>query len=282
MTVAPLAASFLAGLACRRARPGLFPLVFRAQLVVLASTMTFLAGWTFDGRGAAYGAMALLVAVDLAALGAGALLVRRGTVPPVAAASAPANTGFWSIPVAGALYGPAGAAFAVVHDTLGAIRGAVIVRLLRRHAPVRPPARSALVDYLPQAGLVAGLLVGTVATPPDAGAGLRVLGLVLGGSGFALLGMAMPTRWPERADWAGAVPSLGLRFGLAAAAFAVASLAGMSLPGAAWVVALAPTPFAVVAFAHLYGYRREQAATVALLSVPIALVLLPVVARLGA
>ena len=167
------------------------------------------------------------------------------------------------------------------HHQLEEQRDTLILQLMRRHPPEAQPARTAIVDYLPQLGLASGLLVARVAPPPDAGAWLQVLGTVLGGVGFALLGMAMPTRWPCRRDWAGAVPGLALRFGVTGAACAVAQAAGMPLPGAAWVVALAPTPFAVVSFAHLYGYRREQAATLPLLSVPIAAALLPVVARLG-
>ena len=71
------------------------------------------------------------------------------TAPAVA--SAVSNSGFWSIPVAGAMFGPAGAAFAVLYDVVSIPRGVLVTRTLRAYAPSRPSGRSAAVDYLPQA-----------------------------------------------------------------------------------------------------------------------------------
>jgi len=74
---------------------------------------------------------------------------RRARHPPAAApavASAVSNSGFWSIPVAGALFGPAGAAFAVLYDVVSARRGLLVTRTLRAYAPSRPCGRSAAVE----------------------------------------------------------------------------------------------------------------------------------------
>ncbi|MDQ4071066.1 MAG: hypothetical protein M3203_16590 [Actinomycetota bacterium] len=49
------------------------------------------------------------------------------------------------------------------------------------------------------------------------------------------------------------------------------------LPAAAWVLALAPSPFAVVSFSRLYGYSREDVAAIPLVTLPVAVALLPVV-----
>lgn len=85
---------------------------------------------------------------------------------------------------------------------------------------------------------------------------LPALGTVLGIVGFLLLGMAMPVRLPQLADLRSPVPVLPLRFGVAFGAWVLADAAGLELPAAACVLALAPSPFAVVSLSRLYGYRR--------------------------
>lgn len=274
---AVVAMAFAVGLCLRRRESLTFAVLFRSQMVLLGSSMALLAGWTFAWRSEELAGLVVLLAGELAALRIGWVLFRRGCVDPLTVVSSTSNSGFWSIPVAGALAGAPGAAFAVLYDTIGALRGFVVLRLLRREAPAGVPARSALVDYLPQMALVLGLAIRPVASPPDVDNWLPLMGSMLGAVGFLLLGMAMPHCRPGSHDWRAAMPVLALRFGLPVAMCVVAAALGVRLPDAAWVVALAPTPFAVVSFARLYGYRRERAAAVPLVSVPLATALLPVV-----
>lgn len=56
---------------------------------------------------------------------------------------------------------------------------------------------------------------------------------------------------------------------------------GVEVPSGAWVVALAPNAFLVIAMARLYGYERRRAAAVVLIALPVAILLLPVAAALG-
>ncbi len=50
------------------------------------------------------------------------------------------------------------------------------------------------------------------------------------------------------------------------------------MPTAVWVLALAPSPFSV---GNLYGYGKTQTAAIPLLTVPLAVALVPVAAWLG-
>ena len=56
---------------------------------------------------------------------------------------------------------------------------------------------------------------------------------------------------------------------------AAATLLGVDLPGAVWLLALGPLPISLVSFARLYGYSARVAATGFALSIGAALVLLP-------
>ena len=275
-----MASAFLVGTGMRRITVGWFNLLFRAQLVILASTLALLTGWTVSLGGTALVAMALLLGAEVAALGFGRTLARSGRLNPPAAASAASNSGFWSIPVSGMLFGASGAAFAVVYDVVAVPRAALVIHTLRRSAPNSPSRRSSLVDYLPQLALCTGLLLRHVASGPGLGP-VRPLGLAVGIAGFLLLGMAMPLEWPRAGDWLRALPAVPLRFGLPAAVCLLARAVGLQLPGPVWVLALAPSPFIVVSLSRLYGYRREEAAAIPLLMVPLALLLLPMVAWLA-
>ena len=55
----------------------------------------------------------------------------------------------------------------------------------------------------------------------------------------------------------------------------LATLAGVSLPGPVWILALGPLPLSTVSFAQVYGYSARTAATGLALSVATALGLVP-------
>ncbi len=271
-----MAAAFFIGTGVRRVGAEQFNLLFRAQLVVLTSTLALLTGWSVSLGGTDAIAMAVLLGGEVAALGLGRTLLGAGRVHPPAAASAASNSGFWSIPVSGMLFGATGAAFAVVYDVVAVPRAALVIHTLRRSAPECPSRRSAVVDYLPQLALCTGFVVRHLAPGPGLGP-VRPIGVAVGIAGFLLLGMAMPVDRLRASDWRRALPAVPLRFGLPMAVCLLARAAGLHLPGPVWVLALAPSPFIVVSLSRLYGYRREEAAAIPLLMVPLALLLLPAV-----
>jgi predicted permease len=105
--------------------------------------------------------------------------------------------------------------------------------------------------------------------------------MILGCVGFFALGAAMPDRFPQKKDFAAAMPVIPLRFALPFLTLLVLRALGLAVPGGAWVVALAPNAFLAIAMARLYGYDRRSAAALPLLTVPIAAALIPLVAVLG-
>ena len=280
MPILALGVSFVVGTWARRVGASRFSLLFRGQLVVLSSTLALVTGWSAPlGRSSLVG-MAVLLGAEVVALILARSLARRGVISPPAAASAASNSGFWSIPVSGMLFGASGAAFAVIYDVVAVPRAALLVHTLRRSAPDVPSRRSALVDYMPQLALCIGLVLRHLLPAPTLGL-VQPLGLTVGMAGFLLLGMAMPVDPPRAVDWRRALPALPLRFGLPTALCLLAHGAGLRLPDPVWVLALARSPFIVVSLSRLYGYRREEATAIPLLTVPAAVALLPVVAWLA-
>lgn len=277
-----LLVAFSMGVSFRKRIGHRFRLMYRGQALVVGAPLAFLSGWSFVWRPTSVGVLFGLLSAELASIFAALWFVRRERLSPVTAVATTSNSGFWSTPIAGALFGAPGAAFAVVYDIVGAIRPFIIVRTLRRRAAATPSRRSGLVDYLPAAALFAGLVMQLIRSLPDELTKvIPWLALVLGGVGFFALGAAMPDRFPARADFAVAAPVLPFRYVLPFATLLVLSLAGIEVPDGSWVVALAPNAFLAIAMARLYGYDRERAAAVPLLTVPISAALLPLVAVLG-
>lgn len=259
-----------------------FRLLYRSQAAILGAPLALLSGWSFVWQPTSIGVLSALLIAELAALSFALTLVRRNHLSPVTGVAVTSNSGFWSTPIAGALFGPVGTAFAVVYDIVGAIRPFVIVRTLRGNAPERPSRRSALVDYLPAVALVIGLGLQLVAVAPDQLARLIPwLALIIGAIGFFALGAAMPATFPGGNDFKAALPVLPLRYLLPFLTLLLLLATGIEVPDGAWVIALAPNAFLVVAMARLYGYGRERAAAIPLLTVPLSAALLPVVAALG-
>lgn len=152
-----LALGFILGFAAREAIGDAFRLFYRGQAALLGAPLALLAGWSFVWRPTSLLALICLLAAELMTIAFALRLVRRGNLSPVTAVASTSNSGFWSTPIAAVMFGPAGAAFAIVYDIVGAIRPFIIVRTLRRRAPEPPSRRSALADYLPAAALILGL-----------------------------------------------------------------------------------------------------------------------------
>jgi predicted permease len=178
--------------------------------------------------------------------------------------------------VAAVTLGPEAGVFIVAYDMLTQPRIALGVKLLRTRAPVEQSRRSALADYAPAAAAVAGLLFGLlVPAPPLIASIVTVLGIAMSLVAALLLGVAWPREWIGRCSTKLSLRSLALHLTFVPAVLGAATLLGLDLPGAAWILAFGPLPVSIVAFARLYGYSTRTAATGLALSVVLALALLP-------
>jgi predicted permease len=186
------------------------------------------------------------------------------------------NPTFWTAPVAAATLGAEAAVFVIAFDMLTQARIAVGVKYLRRRAPRSQSARTALADYAPSIGAVAGLAVGGVITAPAVVDTLvAALGIVMAGVGFLLLGVSWPKRWIGRPQILMTLRGLSLHYTIVPSILGLATLAGVDLPGAVWLLAFGPIPTSVVSFAQVYGYSPKTAATGLAISIACAIVLLP-------
>ncbi len=282
MRYALLATAFLVGFLLRDRLETGYRTIFRAQAVIVGIPLSFVAGWTFETRASSLVTLLALLATELAVITAAVRLAARDHLSPVHAVSATSNSGFWSIPIAGTLFGPAGAAFAIVYDIVGFIRPLLILRTLRRSAPEPPSRASALADYAPDAALAIGFILGALAEPPELARDvLSLFAVGLGLIGFALLGAAMPDRVPDKSNFVAALPVVPLRFVAPLTTCLVLRAIGVEVPAGAWVIALAPPAFRIVSLARLYGYERASATAIPLISVPIAAALVPLAAFLA-
>ena len=277
-----LLGAFSVGVGFRKKIGGRYQLVYRGQAAMLGAPLALLSGWSFEWRPTSLGVLSCLLAAELGVISVALWLVSHGRLSPVTAVASTSNSGFWSMPIAGALFGPSGTAFAVVYDIVGAARPFVIVRTLRKHARDEQTRRSAIVDYLPATSLLFGLVLQLVRPIPETlEAAVTWLALAVGVVGFFALGAAMSDRFPRKEDFAAAAPVIPLRFLFPLGSLVVLRALGVEVPGGAWVVALAPNAFLAIAMARLYGYDRRRAAAIPMLAVPIAAALVPLAAWLG-
>jgi hypothetical protein len=273
----PLFGAFVVGLGARRWLQRHIRLLFRAHLAGGIGLLSVLAGWSFDLTVRNVGAIAVLLFAQLLSVSVAARVFRRRTDGPLIAFWMFGNPTFWTAPVAAAALGAEAAVFVIAYDMLTQARIALGVRYLRRRAPKPQSRGTALADYAPTYAAVAGLLVGLVLPAPDiVESFVAGLGIVMAGVGALLLGVAWPRRWIGKPQVALAVRGLALHWTLVAAVLAVASVAGVDLPGAVWILAFGPIPLSVVSFAQLYGYSPRTAATGLALSVAGAITLLPI------
>jgi hypothetical protein len=278
----PLFGAFVLGLGTRRWLRRHFNVIFRTQVALGMGVLAVLAGWSFELNLRNVGAAGVLLFAQVGAVTLAATLFRARKDGPLLAFCMYGNPTFWSLPVAAATLGPHAGVFIVAYDMLTQPRIAIGVKLLRSRAPTTPSARSALADYAPTVGAVSGLLLGRVLDAPEATATVvTVLGVAMSLLGTLLLGVAWPRDWIGRSSARLSLRGLALHLSFVPSVLAIVTLLGMSLPGAAWILAFGPLPVSVVAFARLYGYSTRTAATAFALSVAVALALLPVAVALG-
>ena len=279
----PLLGGFAIGLAFRVLLQRHFASVFRTHFALGMGTLAVLAGWGFHPDVGALAALGLLLVAQLTALALGSTLFRHHPAGPVMAFGVFGNPTFWSLPIVAATLGAEAAVVLAAYDMLTMPRIALGVRLMRGRAPLPQTRRTALTDYAPMVGAVAGLLLARVvpapAVVPDLVAGL---GLFLSITGAMLLGVAWPRgRWTGWSELRGTARTLALHLTFVPAVLGAAALAGLSIPAGVWVLALGPLPIASLSFARIYGYSDRQAATGIAVSVAVAVALLPLALALG-
>jgi predicted permease len=266
----------MVGLGARRWLQRHIALLFRMQLAGGIGVLSVLAGWSFDVSVRNVAAIAVLLAAQLTSVSVAARLFRGRTDGPLLSFWMYGNPTFWTAPVAAATLGAEAAVFVIAYDMLTQARIAVGVKYLRRRAPKSQSARTALADYAPSIGAVTGLVAGQIFAAPDVVDTLVAgLGIVMAGVGFLLLGVSWPKRWIGRPQVLMTLRGLSLHYTIVPSILGLATLAGVDLPGAVWLLAFGPIPTSVVSFAQVYGYSPKTAATGLANSIAVAIALLP-------
>jgi predicted permease len=272
----PLFGAFVLGLGSRRWLQRHFALLFRVQFALGMGLLAALSGWSFDLTLRNVAAVGVLLGAQVSAVALAERLFRERTDGPLLAFGMYGNPTFWALPVAAVTLGAEAAVFVVAYDMLTQPRIALGLKLLRTRAPIEQSRRSALADYAPTAAALSGLLLGRlVEAPPAIATVVTVLGIAMSLVAALLLGVAWPREWIGRCATKLSLRGLALHLTFVPSVLAAATLLGLDLPGAAWILAFGPLPVSIVAFARLYGYSTRMAATGLALSVALALALLP-------
>ena len=278
MTAAiPLFGAFLAGLGTRRWLQQHITLLFRLQLAAGIGLLSVLAGWSFDISVRNVAAIGVLLVAQLTSVALAARVFRKRTDGALFSFWMFGNPTFWTAPVAAAALGAEAAVFVIAYDMLTQARIAVGVRYMRANAPKAQSARTALADYAPTIAAMSGLALGVVLPAPHfVDSVVAGLGIVMALAGFLLLGVSWPrNRWTGAPQVAMTARALALHYTLVPAILGIATLAGVDLPGAVWLLAFGPVPTSVVSFSQVYGYSPRTAATGLAVSIAAAIVLLP-------
>jgi hypothetical protein len=183
--------------ATRNGTPPWWGRFVRAQFLVAGATLSVTAGWRF--RVGEQLLEAVFVAAVLYLITAVTVITRaqggrrRSTGECVLEAWATnPNTGYWIIPIATLLVGPAGTIVAVLVDQLLIPIFIWWVSRLRRDAPIQQQARTRIFDYAGPIGFGTGLLIAQFVDAPSWTSDvLRFFGIFM-----AFIGAAM---------WAGSV-----------------------------------------------------------------------------
>ena len=278
MTAAlPLFGAFLAGLGTRRWLQQHITLLFRLQLAGGIGLLSVLAGWSFDISVRNVAAIGVLLVAQLTSVAVASRLFAKRTDGALFSFWMFGNPTFWTAPVAAAALGAEAAVFVIAYDMLTQARIAVGVRYMRANAPKAQSARTALADYAPTIAAMSGLALGVVLPAPDfVDSVVAGLGIVMALAGFLLLGVSWPrNRWTGAPQVAMTARALALHYTLVPAILGIATLAGVDLPGAVWLLAFGPVPTSVVSFSQVYGYSPRTAATGLAVSIAAAIALLP-------
>ena len=173
--------------------------------------------------------------------------------------------------------------FIIAYDMLTQARIALGVRFLRRHAPKSQSRGTALADYAPTSApcrprcsaSCCRRRIASRRSSPRSAIAMAAVGACCSASPGRSAGSA-------RRRWRRAARASRCTSTLVPAVLALATLAGVELPGAVWLLALGPIPTSVVSFAQLYGYSPRTAATGLVLSLAVAIALLPIALTIAA
>src|SRR3954447_17061943 len=257
----PLFGAFVFGLGARRWLQRHVALLVRLQLAGGMAVLAVLSGWSFELSVGNVMAIGVVLCGQLAAVALAARLFARRTDGALIAFWMYGNPTFWTAPVAAATLGAHAAVFVIAYDMLTQSRIAGGIKCLRHRAPKPQSPRTALTDYAPALGAVAGLLLGLVLPAPDVIATVvAALGSAMAAVAALLLGVSWPKRWIGRPQVALTLRGLALHLTVLPATLAVATLAGVALPGVVWLLALGPIPLSVVSFAQrlLPAHRGDR------------------------
>lgn len=237
-----------------------WPKIVRTQLLLVAIALSITSVWSIDGIDSVIWP-ALMVAALLVMTVASRLTV-RGPSPDAHAAlqtwSAAANSGFFVVPVATVLCGPAGAVAAVLMDRMGIPLYAYWTHLLRRSAPIPQRTHTSWIDQSPLIALGIGLILRMFGTAPDwAHAVTLVAAPILAASGSAVF-IGSVLHPSQRID-----PRPGVRRWLALVGVRIALFGAIAIAApteplriVAVLCALTIPVFAAPQMCALYGYTE--------------------------
>jgi hypothetical protein len=243
-----------------------WPVVLRAQIVLTSATLSLVAAWRLTDASQLVGP--LLLAGGLWVMYAAALVTRGERSSGEGALESWAvgpNSGFWVVPAATALAGPAGAMIAVLANVANAAQNAVCVHLMRRDAPHKQRRSTTWIDQSPLLASVVGLLLHLAGQAPGSTREILTLaGPLLAFSGAALFAgsvahphnLSVPSSNHALRRWTWLT-------GLRVAYFLVIVVFTSSTPLAvvAALSALSAPAFAPIQQAVLYGYRSGVVTT---------------------
>lgn len=149
----------------------IWPKIVRTQLLLVAIALSITSVWSIDGIDSVVWPALMVLALAVMTVVSRLTVDRSSPSPDAHAAlqtwSAAANTGFFVVPVATVLCGPAGAVTAVLMDRMGIPLFSYWTHLLRRSAPIPQRMHTSWIDQSPLIALGIGLVLRMFGTAPD-------------------------------------------------------------------------------------------------------------------
>lgn len=241
-----------------------WPKIVRTQLLLVAIALSITSVWSIDGIDSVVWP-ALMVAA-LAVMTLVSRLTVKGPSPDAHAAlqtwAAGANSGFFVVPVATVVAGPAGAVAAVLMDRMSIPLYSYWTHLLRRSAPIPQRMHTSWIDQSPLIALGVGLVLRMFGTAPDwAHAVTLVAAPILAASGSAVF-IGSVLHPSQRID-----PRPGVRRWLALSSLRVALFLAIAVAApteplriVAILCALTIPVFAAPQMCTVYGYTEPAVA----------------------
>jgi len=172
VTFAAYALGALMGVAADRGGARLqrdWPIYLRVQLLATAGLLTVFSAWRLSTASQIV-APVLMASVGWVLLGASLATRKRRSAGQAALEcwSAFPNGGFWVLPIAGALVGPAGSMVTALANSVYAAPNAACIHLMRRDAPLRQRRSTSWIDQSALVALGLGLALHVVGPAPAA------------------------------------------------------------------------------------------------------------------